>query len=320
MSQPAFKTIALIGFGEAGGILGADLAPQRKVCMYDILLDDPVRGDAMRAKAASAGVDVRPSHADAVRGADLVIAAVTAASSLRVAKTVAPHLRSGQIYLDINSVSPEAKRASAAVVEASGADYVEAAVMAAIGPKRIAVPMILGGKRARDVAAALAPLGFDAVAVADAIGVASAIKMCRSVMIKGLEALTIECLLGARRYGAETQVLASLHGTFPGMGWDKELPDYLVGRVAEHGKRRAAEMREAAATLEDGGIAPRMADATAALHDWFVAALTERGLAFKSNRAFDWRQAVDALLDGGADAAKRERAPLGAASPAKILS
>ncbi|MGE0735615.1 MAG: DUF1932 domain-containing protein [Alphaproteobacteria bacterium] len=308
MSALAFKTIGLIGFGEAGGILGADLARQFKVRMYDILLDDPAHGDAMRAKAASAGVEIRATHADAVRGADLVIAAVTAASSGLVAATVGPHLKRGQIYLDINSVSPEAKRANAAAVEASGADYVEAAVMAAIGPKRIAVPMLLGGRRANELAAALAPIGFDATAVADTIGVASAIKMCRSVMIKGLEALTIECLLGARRYGAEAQVLASLHGTFPSMGWDKELPDYLVGRVAEHGRRRAAEMREAAATLEDGGIAPRMATATAGLHDWFAAALAERGLAFKSNAGFDWRQAVDPLLDCRTDAANRARA------------
>lgn len=296
MRKLAFDTIALIGFGEVGGILGADLAPKAKIRIYDILLDDPARGGAMRAKAA-AGVEVRPTHADAVRGADLVIAAVTAASAQHVAKTVAPHLKSGQVYLDINSVSPEVKRASAFAVEASGADYVEAAVMAAIAPKRVAVPMLLGGKRAADVAATLTLLGFDATAVADTIGVASAIKMCRSVMIKGLEALTIECLLGARRYGAEEQVLASLHGTFPDMGWNKELPNYLVGRVAEHGKRRAAEMREAAATLEDGGIAPRMAAATAGLHDWFVAALAERGLAFKSNGAFDWHRALDALLE-----------------------
>ena len=188
--------------------------------------------------------------------------------------------------------------------------------MAAMPPKRLAVPMLLGGQRAQDVAAALAPMGFDATSVADTIGVASAIKMCRSVMIKGLEALTVECLLGARRYGAEAHVLASLHGTFPGMGWQAELPNYLVGRVAEHGKRRAAEMREVAATLEDGGIAPRMATATAGLHDWLVAALAARGLSFKSNGAFDWREAVDALLDGAVEEAMRENGARDAPAPA----
>ena len=303
-----FKTIAVIGFGEAGGILGAELARKSGVTVraYDILLADAAERAAMLTKAGAAGVEAAESHADAVRGADLVISAVTAASSVDAARTVAPHLAKGQIFLDLNSVSPEAKRLSAGMVEGAGADYVEAAVMAAVPPKRLAVPMLLGGRRASEVADALNRMGFAAEAVADRIGVASAIKMCRSVMIKGLEALTVECLLGARRYGAEAQVLASLAGTFPGMGWDRELPNYLIGRVAEHGRRRAAEMREVAATLVDGGIAPRMATATGELHDWFVHALAECGSLFSSNRTFDWRNAVDALLKLDGQAEKEE--------------
>ena len=316
MSAIAFKTVALIGFGEAGGIIGAALARRANVCAHDLLQDDAVKGGPMRAKAAAAGVAISASHEAAVRGAELVISAVTAASSVEAARTVAPHIGRGQFYLDINSVSPETKRASALAVEAGGADYVGAAVMAALPAKKLATPMLLGGRRAEHVAAGLAHLGFAATAVADTIGVASAIKMCRSVMIKGLEALTVECLLGARRYGAEAEVLASLHGTFPGMGWEAELPNYLVSRVAEHGKRRAAEMREVAATLEDGGIAPRMATATAGLHDWLVEALAARGHAFKSNGAFDWRQAVDALLDGSVEEAMRENGVRNAGAPA----
>ncbi len=296
MGAPAFKTIAVIGFGEAGGILGAELAkPGLTVRTYDILLDAPAARDAMQRKAAAAGVAAAASLAAAVGGADLVISAVTAASAVDVAAAYAPHAARGQVFLDLNSISPEAKRANARAVEAGGADYVEAAVMAAVPPNRLRVPMLLGGVRAKDVSAALNAMGFATEPVADRIGVASAIKMCRSVMIKGLEALTVECLMGARRYGAEQEVLASLAGTFPGMGWDKDLPNYLISRVAEHGRRRAAEMREAAATLADGGIAPRMAAPTAELHDWFVEALAA-GVAWKSNGAFDWREAVDALL------------------------
>ena len=298
MGASEFKTIAIIGFGEAGGILGAELAKRGcTVRTYDLLLDDPGAREAMRKKARAARVDVAASYAAAARGADLVISAVTAASSVDVAKAAAPHVGKGQVYLDVNSVSPEAKRASARSVEAAGADYVEAAVMAAVPPKRLKVPMILGGRRAHEVSAALNAIGFATEAVADRIGVASAIKMCRSVMIKGLEALTIECLMGARRYGAETEVLASLAGTFPGMGWDQDLPNYLISRVAEHGRRRAAEMREVAATLTDGGIAPRMAGPTSELHDWFVEALAAAGTAWRADSTFDWREAVDAVLN-----------------------
>lgn len=310
MGAPEFRTIAIIGFGEAGGILGAELAKQGlAVRVYDILLDDPAAREAMRRKSAEARVAAAATNRAAVTGADLVISAVTAASSVDVALAAAPHLARGQVFLDINSVSPEAKRASARAVEGAGADYVEAAVMAAVPPKRLRVPMILGGTRARDVAAALNALGFDTSAVADAVGVAAAIKMCRSVMVKGLEALVIECLMGARRYGAEKEVLASLDGTFPSMGWAGALPNYLIGRVAEHGRRRAAEMREVAATLENGGIAPRMAAATAELHDWFVDALAECGMSSSGNGAFDWRGAVDALLAASASCVVRGSAP-----------
>src|SRR5262245_25234557 len=293
----AFKTIAIIGFGEAGGILGSELARQGlAVRAYDILLDDPAARDAMTKKAATAGVAAAASHAAAVKGADLVISSVTAACAVEVAKAFAPHGVRGQVFLDINSISPEAKRGNARAVEASGADYVEAAVMGAVPPKRLKVPMLLGGRRAKEVAAALNMMGFDAEAAADTVGVASAIKMCRSVMIKGLEALAVECLMGARRYGAEKEVLASLAGTFPGMGWDEELPTYLISRVAEHGRRRAAGRREVAATRSDGGIEPRMSANTAKLQDWFVDALSAAGAAWRTEGAFDWRKAVDAML------------------------
>ncbi|MCW5773642.1 MAG: NAD(P)-dependent oxidoreductase [Rhodospirillaceae bacterium] len=314
MSNFTVKTVAIIGFGEAGGILGAELVRRGlEVRTYDILLDDPAKRAAMLNKAASAGVAAAESHAGAAKGADLVLSTVTAASSVAAAEAVAPHLVPGQVFLDLNSVSPEAKRKSARAVEASGADYVEAAVMAAVPPKRLAVPMLLGGRRAAEIAAVLAPLGCDVTPVADRVGVASAIKMCRSVMIKGLEALTIECLMGARRYGAEEEVLASLHGTFPSMGWTGDLPNYLVSRVAEHGRRRAAEMREVAATLDDGGLTPRMAPATAGLHDWFVEALAACGAAYGTNGGFDWKRAVDALL---AEPPSGDAAAAAASSPA----
>ncbi len=139
--------------------------------------------------------------ADAVAGAELVISAVTAASAIDVARRCAALLRSGQWFLDINSVSPDVKRGNAVAIEATGATYVEAAVMAPVPPQRLQVPMLLGGARAATLAAALTALGMSVSVVSAAVGVASAIKMCRR-MIKGLEALTVECLFAARHYGA----------------------------------------------------------------------------------------------------------------------
>src|SRR5262249_51107005 len=177
------------------------------------------------------------SFEQAVQGAQVVISAVTASSSAEVAAQAARSLRAGQVLLDINSVSPAKKRSNAALLEAAGVDYVEAAVMAPVPPQRLRVPMLLGGKRAGPLAEELRAVGMNTTALSEQIGVASAVKMCRSIVIKGLEALAVESMLAARRLGAEREVLESLHGTFPSMDWTGRLPDYLISRVAEHGRR-----------------------------------------------------------------------------------
>ena len=293
---PRIHRIALIGFGEVGTIFGRDLA-QRGLTLstYDILLDAPATRSTMLERARAAAVVPVDTLADAVRNADLVISAVTATSARDVACAAAPHLSPGQLFLDLNSVSPETKRGNARVVEASGAEYVEAAVMAPVPPQRLGVPMLLGGRQAGALADALKAFGMNATAVADEIGTASAIKMCRSIMIKGLEALTVESLFAALRFGAEQAVLASLDKTFPHMGWNAELPDYLVSRVAEHGRRRAAEMREVAQTQSDVGVRPTMSSATAERHDALVNAMADAGIPYRAGARFSWRALADAL-------------------------
>jgi 3-hydroxyisobutyrate dehydrogenase-like beta-hydroxyacid dehydrogenase len=212
-----------------------------------------------------------------------------------VARSAAPFLSAGQIYLDINSVSPDTKREIAHTIEGSAASFVEAAVMAPVSPQRLRVPMLLGGAEAPAVAAQLQAIGMNVKPVSDRIGVASAIKMCRSIIIKGLEAITVESLLTARRYCAEKHVLDSMAATYPGMGWDGVLPDYLISRVAEHGKRRAAEMREAAQTIADAGLEPMTALAAAQRQDWLAQVIAEFSLAVPKDESFDWRELADAI-------------------------
>jgi 3-hydroxyisobutyrate dehydrogenase-like beta-hydroxyacid dehydrogenase len=296
MVEITLRKIAMVGFGEAGSILGAELAATgREVVTYDILLDTEAGRAAMLDKARRARVQTADSLDVALAGADLVVSAVTATSSADVARNASGALRTGQVYLDINSCSPATKRSNAQTVQSSGADYVEAAVMAPVPPQRLQVPMLLGGARAAQLAPALTALGMNATAISDQIGVASAVKMCRSVIIKGLEALAVESMLAARRFGAEQEVLASLQRTFPQMGWQDKLPDYLVSRVAEHGRRRAAEMREVAHTLQDVGIEPTMALATAARQDWVIDAMTAHGIGYPQGKPFSWRWLADAL-------------------------
>jgi 3-hydroxyisobutyrate dehydrogenase-like beta-hydroxyacid dehydrogenase len=290
------RRVALIGFGEAGSIFGHDLAAAGlSISTFDILLSAEPSRSAMVAKAKSAKVRACDDLAEAVRCADLVISAVTASCAADVARSTAPFLRSGQIYLDINSVSPDTKLSIASVLNESPASFVEAAVMAPVSPQRLKVPMLLGGAHAAMAAERLAAIGLNVKAISDRVGVASAIKMCRSIIIKGLEAITMESMFTARRYGAEKQVLDSLAATYPGMGWDATLPDYLISRVAEHGKRRAAEMREAAQAVADAGLEPLTALASAQRQDWLAQVIAEYSLTVPKGEQFVWQELADAI-------------------------
>jgi 3-hydroxyisobutyrate dehydrogenase-like beta-hydroxyacid dehydrogenase len=290
------RRIALIGFGEVGKNFaqGFGASGRHDVATYDVLFADAAAGPALKAKARALNVEICASAAAAAADAAVVISAVTAASAFAVAAEAASYLRPGQFFLDINSVSPETKRADAAAVEPSGANYVEAAVMAPVAPYGLKVPMLLGGKKAADLAAILVPAGMKMEPVATVIGQASAIKMCRSVMIKGIEALAVEGFLTARRYGVEDRIVASLDETFPSLDWEK-LAGYLIERVVQHGRRRAAEMREAAETVAAAGLDPLMTAATAQRQGW-LADQAAAMPALKSNEEGAWRKTLDALI------------------------
>lgn len=292
--------IGLIGYGEVGRILAEDLrARGLAVSAYDVKLAQPEAAAALRAHAADHGVRLAESHADAAAGADLVISAVTASQTVAAARAACGGLAPQAFLLDFNSASPGAKSQAADAVAAAGGRYVEGAVMTSVPPYRIRVPLLLGGADARALEAPLNAIGFDARVASDRLGVASATKMCRSVMIKGLEAMVIESFTTARHYGVEDALVASLAETFPGVDWEKQAA-YFFQRVIEHGRRRAEEMREAAQTVREAGLAPWSAEGTAERQAW-VAEWTEAGVfgARDTNgfaRSADWRVEADRVL------------------------
>lgn len=276
--------LGLVGYGEVGRIFGAGLGAHfASVRAWDI----DFRGVAP-------GVQVCASLQELARNCDLVISAVTAANTLAVAQEAAPHLRPGTVFLDLNSASPGTKLQASQGVEAAGAHYVEAGVMTSVPPFGIKVPMLLGGPQAQALSLRCNAMGMDTRAVAATIGTASAIKMCRSVMIKGLEALVIESYTTARAYGVEAHVLPTLAETFPSIDWEKT-GGYFFSRVAQHGKRRAEEMRECAQTVREAGFAPLMAEAIAEKHQW-VADQARAGVLGGVEQSAAWQAYADALL------------------------
>ena len=263
------ERIAFIGFGEAGQTISRGLvkeAAKPAIRAYDILFDTPA-GARLEAAAKELGVGLARDHVDAVHGSDLVMLTVTASSSLEAAKSCLPRLRQGQLFLDMNSVSPRRKLETAALVAPTGAAYVDCAVMAPAAPYLHKVPCLIGGPGAAALAPRAAALGMRTELVSAEVGEASAIKMFRSIVVKGLEALLVESMTAAAEYGVEDRVLASLQETWPGIDWQK-LSGYMIERVVSHGKRRAAEMREVSETLRSIGMAPTMAAATALRQQW----------------------------------------------------
>jgi 3-hydroxyisobutyrate dehydrogenase-like beta-hydroxyacid dehydrogenase len=286
----------LLGFGEVGQILGADIAGRgAALTAYDIAFDDPASAPARAARESTRVEPARSADAAAAK-AGLIVSAVTAEAALEAARSVAGSLRPGAVYLDLNSASPGTKREAASLIEAAGGQYVEAAVMSPVPPKRLATPILLGGPHAQSFMPVAQSLGFTAMTVFSAeLGKASAAKMCRSIVVKGMEALLLEALVTARHHGLEDTVLKSLDDLFPGPDWP-ELARYMISRSLEHGRRRAEEMREAARTVNEAGLEPLMSSA-AAERQARAGALTERP---------DY-QDLDAMLDALAQAARRAK-------------
>jgi 3-hydroxyisobutyrate dehydrogenase-like beta-hydroxyacid dehydrogenase len=294
------NNIGMIGYGEVGKVFCAGLALKPgviSVSAWDIkfLEKKEAKTQAQQAhQAHQATIIIANSMQNLCAQADFLISAVTASNTLAVAREAAEYLRPGTLFLDLNSASPGSKQQAARVIEAAGGHYVEAGVMTSVPPYGIKVPMLLGGAKATELAARFVAWGLDATAVSVQIGVASAIKMCRSVMIKGLEALVIESYSTARHYGVEGYVLPTLVETFPSIDWEKQ-GAYFFSRVVQHGKRRAEEMREAANTVKEAGFAPFMSSAIADKQQW-VADQAAAGVFAHLEKDSAWQVYADKLL------------------------
>lgn len=256
--------IGFIGFGEAGSAIAKGLrqAGAGSVFAYDAAISTPAQAERLRTRATDAGIPLFASLAELAEKCEILISAVVANVAVEVAKKTAPHIKPRHLYVDINSVSPVVKQEIDGIIAAAGGVFVEAAVMDAVPPNGHRVPMLLCGKAAERFAEAMRPFGMTLDVMGEAVGPASATKMFRSILIKGLESLILESLIGANRYGVEARVLASVGKSFPGLDW-AAVAHYLMGRNAIHGERRAHEMDEVAETLRALGIEPIMAEASA---------------------------------------------------------
>ena len=289
--------IGFVGFGEAGFHIAKGLS---QTTAYDINANTPGLGEKIRRRAEESGTRLVASNEELARSAEIILSTVTANQAAQAASQNAPFLSARHIYADLNSVSPGLKQSIARTIEAAGARFVEVAMMAPVPPYGHRVPMLAGGEAVSEFVERLKPLGFVIEIASPEIGVASATKMFRSIIVKGLEALLTECVLGAGRYGAEQRVFASLAESFPGIDWPR-LADYMIGRVVVHGERRAREMEEVAETLRSSGIEPIMAEAIVRRMDWSAQLGLKQRFAGEAPKSYREVLDVIAKLSAAAD-------------------
>ncbi len=268
-AAPDVRTLTLLGFGEAGTTIARGLVEDlhwlgsqqgRVIRAVDIALGQGPRGEAMARRADGWGIATTGTYQEGLSDTDIAFSVVTGEDAVAAAESLKPYLRPGAIYCDFNSITAKQTRAVAAVFEGSGVDFIDVAVMGgflALGHK---VPLVLSGPRAEEVAAWMGETGLTASVLNDRVGDASAVKILRSVLIKGIEALGIECLTAAHREGLTKEVLATL-ADVDRMGM-ANFVQMLVSTHMVHAKRRMEEMDKASANLEDLRIAPVMTEAT----------------------------------------------------------
>jgi 3-hydroxyisobutyrate dehydrogenase-like beta-hydroxyacid dehydrogenase len=280
----------LLGFGEAGRIIGAAVAASGvDLQVHDRMLLDPQRGPAVRASIGAAGATPIDDPAD-FADRDVVLSLVTPATAVLAAEGVAPSVAGGVLYIDLNSTAPDAKHA---VVAALPGVRVVDGVMTGGGIQLDAqrIPISLAGPDAAEAAELLNGAGLNAAVVGDEIGAAAALKMLRSVVVKGMEGLWVEALLAARERGVVEPLMAMIEETLDRYS-TRDFATMLVTTHVGHAGRRQVEVRMSRDTVAGSGIPPLVSNGALGRHE-----LTARGLAEVGRSAGDVPPSLEEALD-----------------------
>jgi len=256
------RAITFIGLGEAAQAFCRDQRRKAECVGYDSKIDIIDQSVAKLAEFKLCAVTPLNIEQEAYSQATNIFSLVTANQALKVARIAAQNLQPGCYFFDFNSVAPSTKKEAEQLIISAGGYYIDVAVMAPVYPRQLSVPLLVSGPNASVGLEILAAFGFDNMKhLAGPVGTSSGVKMLRSVMIKGVEALCAECILAASSAGLLDEVLDALGDDFPNKA------NYHFDRMLIHGLRRAEEMREVVKTLDDVGTGSRMTLATVQWHD-----------------------------------------------------
>ena len=258
------SSIAFIGLGEAASTIISGWGNNRanQIQAFDIKLQSDHTKEEIIARASKLNIQIKFSLKELIRDADLIFSTVTADQALAVAKKVSMHLKKGSFFFDLNSCAPSSKQEACENIQIFDGRYVDVAVMAPVSAKKHLVPLMISGDKTFQARAILEKLPMDVKIIEGPVGRASSIKMVRSIMVKGLEALTAECALAAVEADVLDEVFNSLSAEHPHFDIIKH-SIYNFERSLSHGKRRAEELKEVSKMLEDLSLENHMSKATA---------------------------------------------------------
>jgi 3-hydroxyisobutyrate dehydrogenase-like beta-hydroxyacid dehydrogenase len=254
--------LVYIGFGEAAyhiarGLHGEGL---EDMTAFDVGLKNPKIAPVIRQRAQEAKVLLVEDRKEAIEDAAYVLSLTSAGVASVVAEEILPLMESGQIFLDLNSAAPEVKRRIAALPRKEGVLVVDAAVLGPVPLSGHKVPIALAGEGAQSFYDTMTPYGMNLEVIDAPVGGASAIKMLRSVFMKGFPQVLLECTLAARHYGVLEKILDSLEATIGGKSV-RQMATQVFTPTVIHAARRAGEMGEVITMLDDLGMESSMSTA-----------------------------------------------------------
>ena len=290
--------LGFIGFGEVGFEMAMGFKSEGldRVLAYDVMQGDSVYGPLIRERVQNSGVALISSPEEVIKNVDVIIVAVPGSKTLQTAKDIVGFFDEHKLYVDVSASAPETKRAVWETVKTSGAKFVDAAMLGSLPQYKHKVPTLISGNGSDELLRLMTPYGMALDKANDNPGDATAIKLVRSIVMKGLPALLMEALEAASAMKIEEVVLKSLAETMNSCTFEVTM-NRLVTGTAVHAERRGQEMVNVIEMLNTLNIKPTMSQATFERHKWLAGKNLKEKFGGKTPKS--WQEVVEAWGDKG---------------------
>ena len=286
--------IGFIGYGEAAYniTLGLGREGLTGIRATDAMMNHEVMGKQVHTRAEQAGVTLVATNKEIAEWADIVFAAVPSSFTMDVCNDIKDCLRPGQLYVDVSASTPTTKEAIWEAIKDTGVLFADAAMLGSLPKDKHQVPITASGNGAEKFHELMTPWGMKITLAGEKAGAASAIKLVRSIFMKGIAALMIDTMQAADAYGVSDEIVASLSKSLDGIPFQSHL-DRLVTGTALHCTRRAAELKGSVAMQEEAGLNPEMT--LASKHGHEALAKYDFAARYVDSKPTRWQEIIEAI-------------------------